>query len=110
MVSKSDVCLFWNLMVGFASMHEHFPTIHTAQVEAVPSSFGDTYYSFIPDAAARKFADYERIHVDIGFGFQWNDDEVTIGISTVTIGFGPRSNKIVHKPVERLYRYGDETE
>ena len=102
-------------MVGFASMHEHFPTIHTARVVEIPDSFGDTYYSPIYKPGATEFADFdivdiEKIHVDVGFGFQWNDDQDTIEIYTVTIGFGPGSNKIVHKPVERLYRYEDETE
>ncbi len=93
-------------MVGFASMHEHFPTIHTAQVVAVPSSFGDTYYSLIYEPTTTEF-EIETIHVDVGFGFQWNNDQVTVGIYTVTIGFGPRSNKIVHKPMERLYWKGE---
>ena len=112
MTSKRDVIVFWDLMGSFASMHEHFPTIHTAQVIEMPESFGVTYFAPITtvlDPITEPEFEIEKIHVDVAFAFMWSDDQGPFQISTVVLGFGPRTNKLVHKPVVAGIRYDVKT-
>ncbi len=107
---RSSIVQFWNLMGSFASLQGHLPTIHTAEVIGVPESFRGRY--FVPIITVVDFTENRRvtepefqsetIHVDVKMALVWCDDKGPFQLSTVDLGFGPRTNKIVHKPVKTV--------
>ena len=97
---KRDIVIFWDLMGIFASMHGHFPTMHTVQVVFVPQGFGTRYFALVDSreiwaGEEQGEVELETIHIDQKFALRWLGS-----LYTVVLGFGPKTNKIVRKPVE----------